>query len=104
LENPYPPYFEWLFSAGIVPGAFWIWLLTVVLFILASLFLAWLFSSVRYGPMKSGDLIFKTLVGLIDDLVHTSPRRVFALARLAVQESIRRRVLAGFIVFVLILL
>lgn len=104
LENPYPPYFEWLFSAGINPGAFWIWILTVVIFIIASLFVAWLISSVRYGPMKSGDLIFKTLVGLSDDLVHTSPRRVFALARLAVQESIRRRVLAGFIVFVLILL
>lgn len=104
LENPYPPYFEWLFAAGATPGAFWIWIITVVIFILASMFVAWLISSVRYGPMKSGDLIFKTLVGLSDDLVHTSPRRVFALARLAVQESIRRRVLAGFIVFVFILL
>ena len=38
------------------------------------------------------------------DLVHLSPRRVWALARLAIQESIRRRVVVVFAVFILILL
>lgn len=104
LENQYPPYLEWLFAVGLTPGAFWIWLITIVLVIIGGLFIAWIFSSIRYGPLKAGDLIFRTLIGLVDDLLHTSPRRVFALARLAVQESVRRRVLAGFIVFVVILL
>jgi hypothetical protein len=40
----------------------------------------------------------------LGDLVSISPRRVSALAWLAVQESLRRRVLVGFGVFVLILL
>jgi hypothetical protein len=104
LEKQYPPYLEWLFSAGMIPGAFWIWLLTMTGVIVGGLLIAWVFSSVRYGPLKAGDLIFRTLVSLVDDLMHTSPRRVFALSRLAVQESIRRRVLAGFIVFIVILL
>ena len=38
------------------------------------------------------------------DLAHLSPRRVWALARLAIQESIRRRVVVVFAVFILILL
>jgi hypothetical protein len=104
LENQYPPYLEWLFAVGVSPGAFWIWLITMVLVIIGGLLIAWVFSSIRYGPLKAGDLIFRTLVGLVNDLLSTSPRRVFALARLAVQESIRRRVLAGFVVFVVILL
>src|SRR5690348_2744510 len=104
LENPYPPYLEWLFSAGYNPGAFWIWLLTMTGVIVFGLLISWILASVRYGPMKAGDLIFKALVNLTDDLSHTSPRRVYALARLAVQESIRRRVFAVFILFVVILL
>jgi hypothetical protein len=104
LENQYPPYLEWLFSAGYNPGAFWIWLLTMLGVIVFGLLVSWILSSVRYGPMKAGDLIFKALVNLTDDLAHTSLRRVFALSRLAVQESIRRRVVAAFIVFVVILL
>jgi hypothetical protein len=104
LENPYPPYFEWLFSAGYNPGSFWIWLLTMTGVIVFGLLVSWILASVRYGPMKAGDLIFKALVNLADDLSHSSPQRVYALARLAVQESIRRRVIAAFIVFVVILL
>ncbi len=38
------------------------------------------------------------------DLFSISPRRILALAWLAVQESLRRRVLVGFAVFLLILL
>jgi ribosome recycling factor len=38
------------------------------------------------------------------DLLFISPRRVYALARLAIKESIRRRVVVVFAVFILILL
>ena len=41
---------------------------------------------------------------LLGDLVHTSPRRVWALARLAIQESLRRNVLVALGVFVVMLL
>ena len=48
-------------------------------------------------------MIYRLLAGGLVDLFDISPRRVFALARLAVQESLRRRVLAGLAVFVVIL-
>jgi hypothetical protein len=104
IENQYPPYFEWLLSAGVEPGAIWIWLLTVVGLLVGGLLVSFVLLAVRNGPAKAGDLIYRTLAGTVDDLLHTSPRRVWALARLAVQESLRRRVLVGFGAFILILL
>lgn len=104
IENEFPPYFEWLLAAGLAPGALWIWLLTNVALLVAGLLGSFIFLTVRHGPTKSGDLIFKALAGVTDDVVHTSPRRVYALARLAVQEALRRRVLVGFMLFILILL
>ena len=44
------------------------------------------------------------LYNAVIDIAGISPRRVWALARLAVQESIRRRVIVVFAVFILILL
>ncbi len=58
----------------------------------------------RYGPLAAGDMTFKMMKRGVLDLVSISPRRVLALAWLAVQESLRRRVLVGFAVFLLILL
>ena len=55
-------------------------------------------------PGKAGDKIFKVLTGTLVDLLHTSPRRVFALARLAVKESIRKQAVVGLAVFVVVLL
>lgn len=103
IENQYPPYFQWLLAAGADPGALWIWLLTVVCLLVIGLLASFIAMTVTYGPAKSGDLIFRSLAGVIDDVVHTSPRRVYALARLAVQEAARRRVLIGFVLFLVIL-
>ena len=63
-----------------------------------------LLSAFRYGPAVGGDVTFRVLKRSASDLVSLSPRRISALAWLAVQESLRRRVLVGFGVFLLILL
>ncbi len=63
-----------------------------------------LVTAFRYGPGVGGDATYRMLKTALSDLVSLSPRRVGALARLAVQESLRRRVLVGFGVFLLILL
>jgi ABC-type transport system involved in multi-copper enzyme maturation permease subunit len=47
--------------------------------------------------------LYRGVVGSVLDLVRMSPRRVWALARLAVQESIRRRVWVALIAFGVIL-
>lgn len=79
------------------------WLAIVGALALVSLLIAFLALSVQGGPGQAGDRIFRFLSGAVVNLVRISPRRVLALARLAVQESIRRRVLAGLAVFIVIL-
>jgi hypothetical protein len=79
------------------------WLTVVGAVALAALFFGFVLAAVRYGPGKAGDMIFRLLTGAVMDLVGISPRRVLALARLAIQESLRRRVLAGLAVFIVIL-
>ncbi len=64
----------------------------------------YLISAFRYGPVGGGDVVYRMVLGGVRDLIALSPRRILALAWLAVQESLRRRVLVGFGIFLLILL
>ncbi|HEV2969010.1 MAG TPA: ABC transporter permease [Pirellulales bacterium] len=93
-----PPYSDWLLDAVLR------YLGVVGLVGLMGLILGFLIAAVRYGPLPAGDMIYRLLASAAVDLVRFSPRRVFALARLAVQESIRRRVWVALVVFGLILL
>jgi hypothetical protein len=66
--------------------------------------IAWLVQAAAYGPLAAGDRVYRGILAGIADLAGTSPRRVWALARLAVQESLRRNVLVALAVFAVILL
>jgi hypothetical protein len=88
----------------------WIWpalqsfLWAAAILGLAAVVGGFLIAAFRCGPLASGDATFRMLKVGLSDLVSLSPRRILALAWLAAQESLRRRVLVGFGVFVLILL
>lgn len=69
----------------------------------AALFVSYLIAAVQYGPLRGGDLTYHFVKAGFFDLVETSPRRVWALARLAIQESLRRRVWVVLVMFALIL-
>ena len=97
LEREPLPFDAWL-AAGLPQ-----WLAVTGALALVALILGFVIVAVRYGPGPAGDKIYRLIVGAAIDLVRMSPRRVFALARLAVQESVRRRVLAGLGVFIVIL-
>lgn len=92
------PYFEWL------PGAILRFGIAVAVLLFLGTFFSFLVAAVRLGPSEAFYLVARLLLDAIPDWVSTSPRRVLALARLAVQESIRRRVLVVFAVFIVILL
>lgn len=92
------PFFQWL------PEAVLHYLAVLGLLALTGLVISFVVAAVRYGPLPAGDRIYKLLAAAGVDLVRISPRRVFALARLAVQESIRRRVWVVLVVFGMILL
>src|SRR5437868_12484313 len=98
LEKPIQPYSEWLPEALKHYGA------TAFFVILAALVISYLVAAFRYGPMPAGDRLYRALVGAAVDLVYISPRRVWALARLAIQEAIRRRVWVALVAFAVILM
>jgi hypothetical protein len=96
----------------IIPSSYLAWLPDAVLHYLfvvgtltvAGLVFAFFVISVRHGPMRAGDTIYRVMASVWSDLISFSPRRVFALARLAVQESMRRRVWVALVIFGMVLL
>jgi len=97
LETDPLPLSQWL--SGALPT----WLFVVGAVAFGWLLLGFLISTLKNGPGKAGDNIFRLLSGAVTDLAHISPRRVYALARLAVKESSRKRVFAGLGVYLVIL-
>jgi hypothetical protein len=98
LENAPPVFGEWIgpaliffLQAALVLGA-------------VALAASYLVAAFRYGLVGGGDVVYRMLRTAARDALALSPRRILALAWLAVQESLRRRVLIGFGVFLLILL
>ncbi|MBM4058770.1 MAG: ABC transporter permease, partial [Planctomycetes bacterium] len=84
--------------------AFAQYLLAVSLVAVIAAMLAWLAQSASVGPLVAGDRVYRGVIGGIGDLLRMSPRRVWALARLAIQESLRRNVLVVLGLFALIVL
>ncbi|REK09927.1 MAG: ABC transporter permease [Planctomycetota bacterium] len=98
LENEPIPFGDWIAPALLF------FLQAAGILALLALVGGYLIAAFRYGPLDGGDRVFRFLKRGLGDLIALSPRRVMALAWLAVQESLRRRVLVGFGVFLLILL
>ncbi len=83
-------YSEWLFQQGaLFNGA----LLAIILSVLGFLF-GYIVSVFKHGPSE-GFLKVSQIIGQLFtvDLPKMSPRRIFAVAKLAVKESIRKKVL-----------
>ncbi len=98
IETPSLPFLEWL------PWGLLHWLLVVGSVAIAVLLLSYLVVSLRHGPRAALRITAGVLGAGVVDLLRISPRRVLALSWLAIKESIRRRVLVAFAVFILILL
>lgn len=105
LEKQPLEYFTWLLQGGNgAIGALPHFLLIAVMLSLLALLGGFLIALVRYGPMKAGDLTYRVVVNGFSELLRISPRRIWAIARLAIKESFRRRVIVALVVFFLILL
>ena len=98
LENDPIVFLQWL------PGALLFFAIAAVSVAAVALIFSFVVLAFRLGPMPAGDRLFKTIVAAVNDLGHTSPRRVWALARLAMQEALRRRILVALAVFFVIML
>ncbi|MCE9524621.1 MAG: hypothetical protein K8R36_01045 [Planctomycetales bacterium] len=68
-------------------------------------FLWFLIAAIKHGPSEGFYLVAKSIYGAVtEDLPAFSLRRTLAVAKVAVQEAIRNRVLVGFAVFLLLML
>ncbi len=94
-------YFEWLFLHwGLLHGA-------LVAAVMAALgfFVCYIVAIKQHGPSEGFFVVTRVIYELIArDLPNTTWRRVYALAKLAFQEAIRRRVLVVMAVFIVGLL
>jgi hypothetical protein len=97
-SNDFQPFVDWF------PGAASYWAALMGCLLLAAVAVGFLVAALRHGPSRAARATFQALVALVIDMVRISPRRVLALARLAVKESIRRRVVVVFVVFLLVML
>jgi len=98
LEEEIPSFAAWF------GPAFLTFLLTAGLVIVFVGLAAWVVQAVRDGPLAAGDRVYQGVLTGLRDLAGTSPRRVWALARLAVKEALRRNVLVVLAVFGLVIL
>jgi len=98
LENEPVIFSQWVIAA------FWFFVSAAISLSLTALVGGFLVAAFRHGPVAGGDITYRMVKTAASDLLSISPRRILALAWLAAQESLRRRVLIGFAVFVLILL
>jgi ABC-type transport system involved in multi-copper enzyme maturation permease subunit len=80
------------------------WLLIVGSLAIGGILFGWLIAALRHGPMVALRMTGHLLAAGATDLAHMSPRRVWALSWLALRESIRRRVVVVFMVFIVVLL
>lgn len=105
LEQQLLPYFQWLLTGGDKGlGALPSFLLVCLGLAMAGLIVGFAISASRYGLLRGGDVTYKTISEGLRELFQTSPRRIWAIARLAVKESMRRRVVVALGVFFLFLL
>jgi len=98
IEYELPQIIEWL------PGALVYWAAVVASLTAAGLLVGFLVAALERGPVVAVGKTLRTVQSGLADLVRISPRRVWALARLALKESIRRWIVVVFAVFILILL
>lgn len=113
FEHDILTYWEWLLGdpAKLQPlqpdtwGFLFGSLAILLLLAIAAPFFCFLAAAIRLGPSEGFYAVAKAIFsGVTEDLPRFSPRRMFAIARLAMQEAIRNRVLVGFGVFVVLLL
>ncbi len=98
LEQEIPAFAEW------IGPALASYLLVAALVAVFAALLAWLSMSTVSGPLAAGDRVYRGVLAGLADLRGMSCGRIWALARLAIKESLRRNVLVVLGLFAVIVL
>jgi len=99
LPEEIPPFLDWFLEALVI-------YLPIALFLLAAVgwLIGFVVSVTRRGPVEGFYSVAKVIKSGVADLLQISLRRTMAMTMLAIRESIRRKVLIAFAVFVVVML
>ena len=67
--------------------------LIILAAIILGVFFGYLVASLRHGPFEAFYVVSQVIGQAIPDFLYTSPRRVWAIARLAIKEAFRRKII-----------
>ena len=98
LETQFPSVGEWFPSAALI------WVIGIGFFCSSTLTIGFLFLGVHMGPKRALSIIWNVIKTAFVDLAHLSFKRISAVALLSFKEAIRRKILIGFVVFIIVLL
>jgi hypothetical protein len=105
LENEIVSLYQWLLPSIQGWGALIHFAGVVAGLVVISLFVAYLRMAILLGPGEGFYAVAKAIATAVSsDFPNTTLRRIWAMARLAIQESLRRRVLVAFAIFAIVLL
>lgn len=112
LEQNIPSFWEWFFGDGWnflqgqggEPGAVLRWLAAVGILLGVALLASFILCLIRYGFAGVVPAYGRALRRAFENITSLSIHRIWAIARLTMKESIRRRVLLIFALFMVILL
>lgn len=104
VDYPILPFFEWLLPGDAGLGSLLKYVATVLLVAAICVFGAFLIAAIRNGPARATRIVSAAIRSGIRQLVDLSPRRAWAMAKLAFQEAIRRRVLIALAVLAVLFL
>jgi ABC-type transport system involved in multi-copper enzyme maturation permease subunit len=103
LFDPLARGLDFLLGPEWYEGALYHWLLVLVSLVGTVFAIGWLVAAVRTGPVAATARSGRILLEAVLDLARTSPRRVWALAWLAFRDSLRRKALVVFAVFLVLM-
>src|SRR5436190_6756990 len=113
FERGIPDYMMWLLgnpkTASLLDPTSWGFLygtvaICLLLFLIVP-FVCFVIASLQYGPSEAFYYVARSIFSAVtDDLPRFSARRTLAIARLAIQEAVRNKVLVGFLIFIVLLL
>lgn len=98
IENPVPLFHEWIGVAALY------WLFAVAVLLVVSSLVGGAFLLIRKGPGQAIPLFVIGCKNGVEDILYLSWKRVFAVARLVIQESIRKKVIIVCVVFLILLM
>jgi len=87
VVEDFPQFYTWFFSNIQIFG------LIILAAALFGLIVGYVVSVFKHGPFEAFYVVAAILSQAVPDFIHTSPRRVGAIARLAIKEALHRRVI-----------